>query len=254
MVRPIKPTSRLDLSLFGGADGPDPLQDDLPTTPGSVTLVAPSLWSSSASSSSDGESESDSTGPLRQRRPRARSRSRAGDEPATVDAAATATAGKKDDDDDDDQAAVAHRELYGTDRTDFLWSMTEEPHRSRRLAILRAHPEIKRLMGHTRTTKYLVAFVVALQLSLAVGLTRLGLHPLSAPFLAIAYLIGGTANQNLFLAIHEISHNMAFRGVVRNRLLAMGANLAIGVPYSVVFKVRTPSWAPPPPLRIGPFA
>jgi sphingolipid delta-4 desaturase len=28
------------------------------------------------------------------------------------------------------------------DPSDFLWLMTEEPHRSRRLAILKAHPEV----------------------------------------------------------------------------------------------------------------
>jgi hypothetical protein len=30
------------------------------------------------------------------------------------------------------------------DPSDFLWLMTEEPHRSRRLAILKAHPEVRR--------------------------------------------------------------------------------------------------------------
>jgi Sphingolipid Delta4-desaturase (DES) len=29
------------------------------------------------------------------------------------------------------------------DLSDFLWLMTEEPHRSRRLAILKAHPEVE---------------------------------------------------------------------------------------------------------------
>lgn len=28
------------------------------------------------------------------------------------------------------------------DPSDFLWTMTEEPHRSRRMAILKAHPEV----------------------------------------------------------------------------------------------------------------
>jgi hypothetical protein len=29
------------------------------------------------------------------------------------------------------------------DERDFLWMMTEEPHRSRRKAILKAHPEVR---------------------------------------------------------------------------------------------------------------
>jgi hypothetical protein len=52
-----------------------------------------------------------------------------------------------------------------------------------------------------------------------------------------AYVIGATANQNLFLAIHEISHNLAFRSPRMNRALAVVANLGIGVPYSASFRV-----------------
>lgn len=60
---------------------------------------------------------------------------------------------------------------------------------------------------------------------------------LSWPFLATAYIVGATANQNLFLAIHEISHNLAFRSPMGNRLLAIFANLPIGIPYSAAFRV-----------------
>jgi hypothetical protein len=55
-----------------------------------------------------------------------------------------------------------------------------------------------------------------------------------------AYLIGATANQNLFLAIHEISHNLAFKSPLGNRLLAIFANLPIGLPYSAAFRVCLP--------------
>jgi hypothetical protein len=57
-------------------------------------------------------------------------------------------------------------------------------------------------------------------------------------FWAVAYVFGATANQNLFLAIHEISHNLAFRSPLANRLFAIFANLPIGVPYSASFRVR----------------
>ena len=53
----------------------------------------------------------------------------------------------------------------------------------------------------------------------------------------VLYAIGGTANHNLFLAIHEITHNLAFKGVKKNKILAMIANWPIGIPYSVSFKV-----------------
>lgn len=57
-------------------------------------------------------------------------------------------------------------------------------------------------------------------------------------FLVTAYVIGATCNQNLFLAIHEISHNLAFRSAFANRLLAIFANIPIGLPYSAAFRVR----------------
>jgi len=120
------------------------------------------------------------------------------------------------------------------DPSDFLWLMTEEPHRSRRKAILKAHPEVTKLMGHEPLTKWIVLGVVLLQLSTACLLRHV--HPFSPIFVAAAYIIGGTANHNLFLAIHEITHNLAFKGVKSNKLLAIFANLPISIPYAATFK------------------
>ena len=63
-------------------------------------------------------------------------------------------------------------------------------------------------------------------------------HPSTPIFLLAAYVVGGTANHNLFLAIHEITHNLAFKGVKENKLFAILANLPIGLPYAMMFKVR----------------
>ncbi|KAJ7698695.1 fatty acid desaturase-domain-containing protein [Mycena rosella] len=117
---------------------------------------------------------------------------------------------------------------------DFLWVMTEEPHRTRRMQIMKAHPEVTKLMGHEPLTKYVVLGVVSLQLYCAFALRYTS--PWSPLFLVCAYVIGGTANHNLFLAIHEITHNLAFKRIVPNKLLAIFANIPIGVPYSVMFK------------------
>lgn len=120
---------------------------------------------------------------------------------------------------------------------DFLWMHTEEPHRSRRMAILKSHPEVRKLMGYESLTKYVSGAVLLLQLSIAVYLSKCTtLHPFSWQFLLIAYAIGGTANQNTFLAIHEITHNLAFKGLKANRLWAIFVNAAIGVPYAMAFK------------------
>lgn len=142
-------------------------------------------------------------------------------------------------------------EIIREDR-DFTWTLTEEPHRSRRMEIIRQHPEVStvslwqaqlpdeglqvtKLMGHEPLTKYLVLLVVSIQLYTACALRHTS--PASWHFILLSYVIGGTANQNLFLAIHEITHNLAFRGIRKNRLLAIFANLPIGLPYAMLFKV-----------------
>ncbi|KAI6092304.1 sphingolipid delta4-desaturase [Hypoxylon rubiginosum] len=117
---------------------------------------------------------------------------------------------------------------------DFFWTYTEEPHRTRRLAIIKAHPEVTKLCGPEPLTKYVVLGVVSLQILCAYVLRDTPFF--SARFWALAYVVGATANQNLFLAIHEISHNLAFRSATANRLFAIVANLPIGIPYSASFR------------------
>ncbi|KAJ9631887.1 sphingolipid delta-4 desaturase [Taxawa tesnikishii (nom. ined.)] len=120
------------------------------------------------------------------------------------------------------------------DHDRFFWTYTEEPHRSRRQAIIKAHPEVLKLCGPEPLTIPLVLGVVALQCACAYLLRNSAF--LSWPFLLTSYIVGATANQNLFLAIHEISHNLAFRSPIANRLLAIIANLPIGIPYSASFR------------------
>ncbi|KAL4921212.1 peptidase M24, structural domain-containing protein [Aspergillus aurantiobrunneus] len=116
----------------------------------------------------------------------------------------------------------------------FFWTYTEEPHRSRRQAIINAHPEVTKLCGPEPLTKYVVLGVVSLQICCAYLVRETSFF--SWRFWLTAYVIGATSNQNLFLAIHEISHNLAFRSPMANRLLAIFANFPIGVPYSAAFR------------------
>ncbi|EKM76454.1 hypothetical protein AGABI1DRAFT_122617 [Agaricus bisporus var. burnettii JB137-S8] len=121
------------------------------------------------------------------------------------------------------------------DPSEFLWIHTEEPHRSRRLEIMKKHPEVTKLMGYEPLTKYMVLLVVSLQFFIGiVWLANVKWN--SWMFVATAYFIGGTANHNLFLAIHEITHNLAFPKVWQNKTLAILANLPIGIPYAAAFK------------------
>jgi sphingolipid delta-4 desaturase len=93
---------------------------------------------------------------------------------------------------------------------------------------------VTKLCGPEPLTKYVVLLVVSIQVLCAVLLRNTPM--LSWPFFLTAYIVGATANQNLFLAIHEISHNLAFRSPLANRVFAVFANLPIGIPYSASFR------------------
>lgn len=101
-------------------------------------------------------------------------------------------------------------------------------------ALLAADIQVRKLMGPTKWTAVIALSVLALQISLALYLRRF--PTLSWQTLLTAYVVGGTANQNTFLAIHEITHNLAFKSIKLNKALAIVVNCAIAVPYAMAFK------------------
>jgi sphingolipid 4-desaturase/C4-monooxygenase len=117
-------------------------------------------------------------------------------------------------------------------RRDFFFSSTDEPHVTRRAEILKKHPEIKSLMGPEYKTKYIVAATVALQVFMA-WLTLEWRWP---AYLIAVYVVGATANHSLFLAIHELAHNLGAHSIMGNKLIGFLANMPIGIPYAVTFK------------------
>jgi len=56
-------------------------------------------------------------------------------------------------------------------------------------------------------------------------------------FLAAAYVVGGTANHSLFLAVHEVMHNNGDSRVWVNKLIGFLANMPIGIAYCTTFRV-----------------
>eukprot|EP00928_Gymnodinium_smaydae_P060769 TRINITY_DN4456_c0_g1_i4.p1 TRINITY_DN4456_c0_g1~~TRINITY_DN4456_c0_g1_i4.p1 ORF type:complete len:349 (+),score=43.14 TRINITY_DN4456_c0_g1_i4:64-1047(+) len=115
---------------------------------------------------------------------------------------------------------------------DFIYASGPEPHSVRRVEILEKHPEIKQLFGYEWRTKYMVAGTVLLQLSMA-WVTLEWSWP---AFIAVAYVVGATANHSLFLAVHELAHNLGAQRPEHNKLIGFLANLPIAIPYSATFK------------------
>jgi len=118
-------------------------------------------------------------------------------------------------------------------RTDFFWDDNDEPHAARRKAIMKAHPEVSKLTGPEWRSKYICLFALVLpQIWLSVVTADLPW----LPYLAIAYVFGATITQALFLAIHELAHNLFFKSPLHNRLFSMVANWPIGIPYTIPFR------------------
>jgi len=114
----------------------------------------------------------------------------------------------------------------------FLYVNNEEPHANRRKQILQKYPEIRLLMKPEPMTKYIVLLSVLLQIVIAHMCSELPLYL----FVPAAYTVGATLNHSLFLAIHEMSHNLAFETPAYNKILSVIANFPIGFPYCATFK------------------
>ena len=96
------------------------------------------------------------------------------------------------------------------------------------------YPEVKTLMGSDARLKYIVQFMILAQL-IAAYLMR---DASWATIIIMGYCFGGVINHSMTLAIHEISHNLAFGNSrpLANRLLGLWANMPLAIPYSVTFK------------------
>jgi sphingolipid delta-4 desaturase len=118
-------------------------------------------------------------------------------------------------------------------RKEFYWAEDREPHFQRRQDILAAHPEVTSLIGINPRLKYTTVAMVVVQIALAYFAHMMPWWL----FIVSAYLIGATIAQALFLAIHEITHYLAFKSKRNNNLLAFVANIPIILPYAMSFKV-----------------
>lgn len=114
------------------------------------------------------------------------------------------------------------------------WIYDEEPHSKRRKEILKAHPEIKDLMGYDSNITYIVIAEVVAQLTVAYLL----MDASWTTILVLGYCLGGVLNHSLGSAIHEIGHNLAFGHgqPAKNRMLSLLCNVPIIAPMAISYK------------------
>jgi sphingolipid 4-desaturase/C4-monooxygenase len=115
----------------------------------------------------------------------------------------------------------------------FYWEESREPHFHRRKQIMNEVPEVKKLFGIDPFLKYKAIFVLLLQLAIPVFFLPENLYL----FALLVVLVGATLSQILFLAIHEITHDLAFESPALNNVLAIIVNFPIVFPFSMAFKV-----------------
>ncbi len=116
--------------------------------------------------------------------------------------------------------------------TDFNLVDSEEPHRERTKRLLKAHPEVRSLIGRNVYSFPIIVGVVAVQTFIAYLLR-------DSPWwlaLIIAYAFGAFANHALFVLIHEAAHNLIFRRKGANILAGILCDLPIVLPSSVSFR------------------
>jgi sphingolipid delta-4 desaturase len=118
----------------------------------------------------------------------------------------------------------------------YFTSTKDQPHPARTRAILAAHPEVRTLMGRNPWTALVLAFLVTLQVGIAIGLSVLGPGYWWLA-LVLAYLIGAFANHCLYVIIHEATHNLIFKNRALNRMAAIVADLPNVVPAAIGFWV-----------------
>ena len=116
---------------------------------------------------------------------------------------------------------------------EFEWKEDREPHFQRRKDILKDHPEVRQLFGTDTSLKYKTVALIAIQL--AIPFFILDLHWALQGL--IIFFIGATISHALFLTIHEITHDLAFKNKVANNILAIFANIPIVLPYAMAFKI-----------------
>jgi sphingolipid delta-4 desaturase len=115
---------------------------------------------------------------------------------------------------------------------DFRHSAVAEPHRGRTRAILKDHPEVRRLIGTDSSTFWFTLGIVVFQFVLAWSVAARPWWQIAI----VAWCVGAFASHSLFVMIHEATHKLVFKRRLGNLLTGLLANLPLGFPSYASFQ------------------
>ena len=118
----------------------------------------------------------------------------------------------------------------------FFQTELDQPHPERTRAILRAHPEVRQLIGRNPFTAVIMFAVLTAQTSLAFCFGKLGLQFWWLSLL-IAFCVGAFLNHCMYVIIHDATHNLVLKRKSWNKLIAILADLPNLVPGAIGFGV-----------------
>jgi len=121
-------------------------------------------------------------------------------------------------------------------QTAFYRAEFDQPHPERTRAILKAHPEVRKLMGRNPYTALIACLILITQTSIAYAMGRLGGNYWWLSVI-VAYGIGAFANHCAYVIIHDATHNLVFRSKTLNKFSAIAADLPNLFPGAVAFGV-----------------
>ena len=99
--------------------------------------------------------------------------------------------------------------------------------------ILKMQPDIKKLYGYEWKSKWIsLLFLFIPQIYISLNIYKLSI----LNYFLVTYFIGATITQALFLAIHELTHNLFFKKIKYNKLFSIFLNLPIIIPFSISFR------------------
>jgi sphingolipid 4-desaturase/C4-monooxygenase len=115
---------------------------------------------------------------------------------------------------------------------DFTFVDYPEPHIKRSREILKAHPEVRSLMGRNPWTAVVAISIISLHFAIAIALKSS-----SWPMVLLsAWTIGAVIDHALFVIIHDLSHNLVFKGATKNKLMGIVTNFPMVMPPAIGFR------------------